>query len=246
MDLKQFLLMFVQSLNPRAYTQLLSRKKREVASFFITLLLYCVLLSGLTNIPNFVNFPKQVEGAVSKISTLNITGLDVEITEPVTLLETPKVVIDFSENNTLDKEFVLITKNEIFFKKFQPKLFNLFITEQKPVSELGDVLNTVRSIKGTYWIVLFILLPSLFFISYLLNFTKYSIIITLVFILSFIILKLTKKKLNFQHHLKAAFYSSTIMIFLDIVISPLFNLSVIPFLLYLGILTWVLINQKDK
>ena len=206
MDIKQFLLIFVQSLNPKAYKTLSSRKKREVASYFFTLLFYCVLLSGLTNIPNFIEFPHQVEGAVSKITTFNITGLDVEITEPVTLLEHPKIVIDFSKNNTLDKEYVLITKEEIFFRKFQPKLFKPVVTEQKPVAELGNVLETVSTINGTYWIVLIILLPSLFFISYLLNMIKYGLLITLVFILSFIILNISKKKVNIQHQLKSVFF----------------------------------------
>ena len=95
MTIKQFLLLFVQSLNPRAYRSLISRKKRDVAKYFFVLILYCVILSGLTNIPNFVKIPSQVEGTLSKISKLNITGLDVEITEPVTLLDQPKIVIDF-------------------------------------------------------------------------------------------------------------------------------------------------------
>ena len=244
MTIKQFLLLFFESLNPRAYRSLISRKKRDVAKYFFVLILYCVILSGLTNIPNFVKIPSQVEGTLSKISKLNITGLDVEITEPVTLLDQPKIVIDFSPNLTIDNEWILITKENVQFKKLQLKLFEPISTQEKPIEEYSNVLQSANMINGTYCIILFIMLPSLFFLSYLLNFAKYSIIVTFVLFLSFIATKILKRKIRFQNLLKSVFFASTIMIFLDIVISPLINLSIVPFLLYLGILSLVLKDEK--
>ncbi len=247
MKAKEFLLIFVQSLNPKAYPQLFSRKKREVAKYFFTLLFYCVLLSGLTNLPNFIMFPQQVEGAISKITRFNITGLDVEISEPVVLLDRPKIVIDFSENITMEGKWLLITKSDIYYKKFQPRLFSPVSTEQKPVAEYSDLLDDITRIGGTYWIILIILLPSLFFMSYFLNFFKYSVIVSLMFMLSYLFTRfILRKKLNLQHIIKAVFFSSSVMIFLDIVITPLLNLSVIPFLLYLIILSLVLYNESEK
>lgn len=215
---------------------LVTRKKRDTFKYFFMLLFFCIILSGFTNLPKLSHMRQNFNETLSKFERFEITGIDIELREPIVLLNYPKTVLDLSENRSeIVDESVLITKSDIMWRKFKPSLwdFTLYKTETKPVEEYSDVLESANSIRGIYWILFFLLLPSLFLIVFLLNLIKYSLLITLFTLVAYLIMLISKRQVKLLLVWRAAVFGLSIMVFLDVVISPLFNLGVLPLVSYI-------------
>ncbi len=249
MRLKNFLFLLVKSLNPLNYKMLITQKKRDVVKYFLFLLFFAIIIGGIFSIPRLVHFPEQIEKTVAKFETFNITGVDVELKEPIVLLKRPRIVLDLSPNRTqLQEETILVTKTHIMWKRFSPSLweFRLFTTEKKPVEEYSDILQDVNRIKSSYIIFFIMILPSLFFIVYLLNFVKFSLLIILFTLLGFIFMKIRKKKSPLFRIMRAATFAMTLFVILDVSILPLFNFGILPLLIYIVIYISGLSFMTDK
>jgi hypothetical protein len=255
MRLNEFFFLLVKSLNPGDYKMLITRKKREAMQFFLMLLFFSVILGLIFSIPKFVAIPNNIESILIKFERFNITGIDIKAKEPITLLKFPKTVLDLTGTKTnITDEMIFITNSDIFWKKFQPSLFDwrLFTTEEKPISSYSNVLDNINTIKGgAYWLLFFLLLPSIFLGAYLFNFIKYVILIGLVTFIGYAIAKLKRKKVKLFEVLRTAVFASTIMIVPEIVLSPLFNFSIyfslFPLVLYLimFLLAMLVIEEKN-
>src|SRR3989344_6488684 len=176
MRINEFFFLFVKSLNPANYPMLLTRKKREAVKYFIMLLFFSTIIWTIVSIPKFRALPDKVETALSKFESFNITGIDIRLMEPVVLLGHPRIVLDFSGNRTsVGDEMLVVTKSEIMWKKFKPNIFGirLFETEKRQISEYSDVAKDVGMVKGIYWLLFILALPSLLFILFLLILSKY-------------------------------------------------------------------------
>ncbi len=236
MRVKEFIFLFFKSLNPLDYKILVQRKKRDTIKYFYMLLFFAIILGAITNLPKLSHMKRDFNTTLSKFERFEITGLDIELKEPIVLLNPPKIVLDLSENRSLiGDENILITKSDIIWKKFKPSLwdFSLYKTETKPVQEYSDVLESAYSIRGMYWLLFFFLLPSIFLIIFSLNLIKYSLLILMFTILAYLIMILTKRKIKLLLIWRAAVFSISIMVFLELVITPLFNLGILPLISYI-------------
>jgi hypothetical protein len=233
---KDFFGLFTSALNPLAYKDLMKRRKRDATQYFLKLLFFSVILSGILSIPYIIHFPDRVDDVVSKFSRFNITKVDIEMNEPITLLGQPKIVLDLRASGiNASDEFILITKTDVYMKKFKPSIFSwrFFETEKTPVGEYSDVLQNFERVKSTYLIAFIFLLPSIFFVVYTLHLVKYALLILISCYIGYLICFLSKAKIRFSHVLRTAVFSSTLMVILDVGISPLINLGVIPLLSYI-------------
>ena len=236
MRIKEFIFLFIKSLNPLDYNILVQRKKRDALKYFFMLLFFAILLGAITNLPKLSHMRQNFNTTLSKFERFEITGIDISLKEPIVLLDSPKIILDLSENRSeIKDESVLITKSNIMWKKFKPSLwdFSLYKTEKKPVEEYSDVLESAHSIRGVYWLLFFFLLPSIFLIIYTLNLIKYSLLIMMFSLVAYLILILTKRKINYLLIWRAAVFSISIMVFLELVITPLFDLGILPLLSYI-------------
>lgn len=255
MRFSEFAFLMIRSLNPEDYKALSTRKKRDTISYFLMLLVLSILIGFVFSIPKLLAVPEKIENTLMKFEKFNITGLDIEAKEPIVLLQLPKTVLDLTQNTTnITDEVVLITRSDIYWKKFRPSLFEwrLFETESKHVSEYSDVLQSAGKLSGgTYWLLLIIMLPSMFFAAFLLNFIKFTIIILLTTAIAYAAAKIKRKKTRLFTIWKVAVFSSTIMLLISIGLSPLFNLGpffgLLPLILYLLIfyLAMLVISEKD-
>lgn len=255
MRFSEFAFLIVKSLNPEEYKILAQRKKRDTVKYFIYLLVLTILMGFIFSIPKIVAAPSKVESILLKFERFNITGLDIQAKEPIVLLSYPKTVLDLTGNTTnMSNEMVLITNKDIMWKKLRPDLFKwkLFETESKQITEYSDVISDVGGIKGgTFWILALILLPSIFFALFLVNFIKYAFIIMFFTFFAYILMKLKRKKARFFTVWRVAVFASSVMLITGIGISPLFNMGIyynlFPVLLYalmfyLGLLV---VTEKD-
>jgi hypothetical protein len=255
MRINEFLFMFSKALNPGDYKILISRRKRDTMKYLLMLLFFSILIGFIFSIPKIIDVPNKIEVVLQKFESFNITRVDIQTKEPIVLLDFPRTVIDLTGNTTnLTNEIFLITKSDIMWKRIDPNLFDwrFFTTEKKQVGEFSDVIQTFGKINGgTYWLLFFFFLPSLFLFVYVFNLMKYCILIGLITLIGYIVIKIKKKKTNLFGVWRTAVFSSTIMITLDMAISPLFKynfyLNVLPLLLYIlmFVLAMLVISEKE-
>lgn len=244
MRIKQFIFLYIKSFNPTNYKQIAKKN----FDYFLMLLFFTVIFGGIFSIPRLMHYPENIEKSLAKFNRFNITGVDIQMNEPIILLKNPKTVLDLTQDRDITDETILITKSQIQWRRFGPSLFDLriFKTEKKPISEYSDVLQNVNKIRGLYWLIFLVLLPSLFFLVYVLNLIKFSLLIFFSSLLAYLILKTRKKRTKFSRILTVAVYSISLMITLEIAISPLFSFGIFPLLIYLGQFTAGLYLISDK
>ncbi len=255
MRLNEFTFIFAKSLNPGDYKLLVTRKKRDTLKYFFLLLFLSILLGFILSTPKIVSVPNKIETFLAKFESFNISKVDVQANEKIVLLEFPKTVIDFTGNQTnITDEIILITKSDIMWKKVSPSLFGwrVFETNTKPIEEYSDVISNFGNIKGgTYWLLFILFIPSVFLFIYMFNLLKYVFLIGLVTFIGYFVVKIKRKKTSLFGVWKTAVFSSTIMVFIDMAIAPLFKfnffIGVLPLLLYIlmFILAMLVISEKE-
>ncbi|MFH2020398.1 MAG: DUF1189 family protein [archaeon] len=235
MNFKEFFIVFYQALNPIGYRSLMSRKKREILTYFFMLLFFCVIIGAILSIPSLMSFPKKVEGALSKFSTFNITNVDIDLKEPLILMHSPLIVMDLSENRSyVSDETILITKTDVYIKKLDINFdkLSLFQTEKLPVRDFSDIKENFETVKNTYWLLFLFLLPSILFAIYVLNLTKYLFVIASAWVIVYIIQFIRGKKAKLSHHWRTAVLTSTVMVVLEVALSPIIKLGMLPIIIY--------------
>jgi hypothetical protein len=255
MRFSEFAFLFVKSLNPGDYRMLITRKKRDTINYFLTLLFFAILIGFIFSVPKLMQVPDKIQTTLMKFERFNITGVDIEAKEKILLFNFPKIVLDLSGNETqVSDEFLLITKSDVYWKKFRPSLFEwkLFETKEKKVTEYGNVIQDFSKISGgTYWLIFMFFLPSLLLLTYLFDLLKYSVIIAVFTLAGYIISKIKGKKIKITGVWRAAVYSSTLMIITEITVFQLFRYSlimaIIPLVIYfiMFLLAMLVLVEKD-
>ncbi len=239
MRFSEFMFLFVKSLNPGDYRMLVTRKKRDTIGYFLALLLFAVIVSFFFSIPKIMQMPDKIDSMVSKFDRFNITGIDAQTNEKIIIAKSPKIVLDLSGNETnVTDEYLLITKSDVYTKKFRPNLFEwkLFETENTKITEYGDVTVSFSKIKGrTYLLLYLLLLPSILLFTYVFNFIKYSLIIGAFTFAGFAIARIKGKKIKITAAWRAAVYSSTLMIMVEATVFQLFSYNLLFALLSIAI-----------
>ena len=100
MRLKEFVFLFTKAVNPFEYKVLISRRKRDTLAYFLILLFLCLLTGTALNLPHLLNFPDKLTETMSRFERFNLTGVDIELKEPVVLLGFPRTVLDLTSNRT--------------------------------------------------------------------------------------------------------------------------------------------------
>lgn len=245
MDLKKFSTIFFKSLNPFKYNELLIYKKREVSAYFIYLVFFAIFLGGIFSIPTLGYLPQKIDESLAKFTKFAVTGIDIETNEAIMLLKNPRIVLDFRNEPEPHDAFILITKQDMFIRKFSPSIreFTLYNTTKIPVETYSDVLNDFNMMKQGIWIFLFFMLPSIFFFVFVLNLVKYIVILFLAYVLTLIFRTIARKHYNLETLYKTTIYSSGIMIVSDITLAPFFDLGLVPLGLFL---VYFIISQSTR
>lgn len=245
MDLKNFATIFFKSLNPFKYSEIILFRKRDVFAYFFLLIFFAILLGGIFTIPTLGYLPQKIDESLAKFSRFAITGLDIEANESLLLLNSPRVVLDLRDEPESHDAFFVITKSDLFIKKFSPDImqFTLYNTTKIPVEQYSDLLSDFNMVKRGIWIFLFFMLPSIIFFIYVLNLIKYAVIMLVAYLLLVLYKLAAKKALHFDALLKTLIFSSSIMIFSEITLAPFIDLKIVPLCLFI---IYYLIGQHTR
>jgi hypothetical protein len=235
MDLKSFFTIFVKSINPMNYGDLVGERKRDASLYFFYLIFFAIILGGIFSIPKLGYLPQALNNSISKFTKFTVTGVEIETSEPLILLKNPEIVLDFRPEPETKDAFLLVTQEDIYLRKFSPNLFQLsmYNTTRTPMSNYSDVLQDFNRFKGTLWIFFIFMLPSMLFFIYVLNIVKYLFILALVMIFTIMVALIFRYKMHMQNMLKTAIFSISIMAFMDISLAPFFDFKIFSFLIFI-------------
>jgi hypothetical protein len=235
MDAKKFSEIFFKSLNPFRYKELITQRKRDVISYFFSLLFFAILLGWIFSIPTLGYLPQKIDDSLAKFTKFTVTGIEVETNETIMLLKSPRVVLDFRAVPESHDAFLVITSQDIYLRKLSPDFLQLklYNTTKIPVEQYSDLLADFNSMKKGIWIFLFFMLPSIFFFVYVLNLIKFAAILAVSYVAALVYRALARKSLNLEVLLKVTIFSSGIMIFSDIALAPFVDLGFLPIVLFL-------------
>jgi len=238
MNIKEFLFTIFKSLNPGSFKQLTEQGFRKAFLYFIFLILFALVISSILFIPKIINIQDTIDEKFSKFDYFNIS-IKQEMNAPLTITEKPLIVVDTTQERNRTNEFLLITENYIYRK-------TLFGEEKKEIESFSNILYNKEKIKNIILYASIFILPSLFVLAYLFYFTKFMLIILASWGLAILILKLTKHNFKILKILKIGFYSSTIMVLLEIVPLSIIRLRLIPLIIYLIIFSVAVWMNSEK
>lgn len=229
MVLRQRFLTYLKTLNPEMYQELcseLSFLQAFIQFLFNFGMLFLVML--LLFIPAVIIGAPKLQEAVSEFDTFVLDG-NFSAPRPIQLFETPRVAVDLSENATMDREQLLITKEGLVWKRWY-----LFGETVKSWSEIQDGKNVA---EGFYLFVLVFLLPAFAFWVGVFLLGKYLLIAFFFSLLAFFIPRLFRFFISFSDALKVSLFAATLMATVEMLLFPFYRMFWLPFCLYLLLLS---------
>lgn len=236
MSFKDLFYTIFKSLNPEAYTDLLERKLTNVFKYFLFLLFISFFLFFLILIPVFYSIPSYFDSKLSKFEELNV-NFSFKIKEPFYLSESPAIRVEQSGSN-LTNTNILITEDGIFYKSF-------FYFGEKKVIPLREHYDLTQE-KSKFLKVLLFIIPSIFFWGMLFFIFYFLLIILFTILISFVILMIINYNIGFVKLLKLCLYSSTILVFSQLLILPFIKSIIMPLVAYWLLILLILFLYKDE
>ena len=140
----------------------------------------------------------------------------------------PQIIIDTTNQLNLTKEKLLISKGQIYYKPYN-KL------EVINYSGLKNVLENKKIISNALSFIVILAIPSILITIYMLFVIKYLFMAFLATIITFVIARMKVNPIRFKKILKAALYSLTSMIIVEVISVPFSTRYLLPFLQLAGI-----------
>ncbi|NTV24183.1 MAG: DUF1189 family protein [Nanoarchaeota archaeon] len=249
MRLNEFIFLFKSSLSPENYRMLMTRRKRDTLQFLLMLVSISLLLGTILSFPRLLEFPQSVETALSNFEKFNITGIDVELKEPVVVWGYPKVIVDFTkqpQNHT--DSYLTITNSQIIRRVFSPSLFppRLYDYEAKSISDYSNVLEVIRGIRWLYFVILIMVAPSVLFVLYLIYIAKYMVLSIIMTLIAFLLLVARGKSAKHLHVWRTSIYAMSPLVVMELGLSPVLKLGILPFLVYILLMALSLMRLGGK
>ena len=248
---KEFAKSILYSLIPDRYKGQSKKSYKDAFQYLLSILLVFFVIASILTMPKLLILPSYLLNQSGKITQFDLNPA-LLMSGPIIITEkSPLIIIDTTGNFTnLTMGKVLITDKNLFYKDSFRK------TRAYGGENFSDI-TTHKSdlVKLVLWLII-LTLPAVLIIVYFLFFVKYLLIIIISSLLAFVLTRLLKFILDFKEIVMIAFYSTTVMAFLEIIAIPLgisgflfpipviygISLSLVPltlFLIYflLGIIT---------
>jgi hypothetical protein len=210
--IKDLVSTILKTLSPRHYSELGERGIPRSIAYFISVLFVVFILAGVIAIPKIIYLKSELDKGMLDLQKFTISG-EFKTAKPILIPhEGPLLSFDTTGNRTLQTELLLITDKTMFYS-ILGKTGKIEFKSEDYSQNRKDMAKLLISAA------LFIA-PSLFFFYYLAYMVKYVLIIIPLAIISFLVSKLFKNRIRLDQAISLAFYTSTIMIFIEILLIP--------------------------
>lgn len=202
---------------PHAYIELKHRTFRESVRFLSSVVLIAYFVMIAIAAPKLVYLSSYLDGQFTKFDKFNIQ-LDIKMSEPIVVTEKEPMIVltnigDDAANITYNK--LLITGEKIYFKESFSKI------KEINYKEYLDVLGKKESIRKILVAGFYLMIPTAVFLLYVLSFFKYAVLALFTGILGYLISRLVRYEISPRESIVTAFYSATLMVFLEVATFPL-------------------------
>ena len=211
------------SVSPGDFDKLIHRPlKKAFEHFFVALFIIFIIMS-LFALPKIITLSSYIEEQFSNFDTLKI-DIDVEMNSPLIISKIdPQIIIDTTNQLNLTTEKILISKGNLYYKPYNKvKVINY--------SGLKNILENKEMISDVLSFIILLAIPSILITIYILFAIKYLFMAVLATIIAFIILRIKVNPIKFNNILKAALYSLTSMIIVEVISVPFSTRYLLPFL----------------
>lgn len=231
-----FTKLVLETLKPYRYRGLTQRSLTKTLLYFLSISLVYLLIIGAVNAPRYYENYANAGSNVSGLEKFSI-NIDLETKTPVVVSKTPRIVIDTSDNRSLQpKEDVLITKDKIYSKV-------LFWTKKTDYSEY-DIMSNISKIKKSSFFLILVFIPSLLVISYLITLVKYFAIVLLFGAIASVLVIIQRNRVTIFEVFKSAVYSLTVY-YLANIVSSIFGIKFLGVIIYTIFFVVVLFFMKS-
>jgi len=238
MDLKTNFYKVFRALNPYNYQELSQGKLSSAFSYFIFIIVFCVMVMFILLTPVWYNAGTYIDSGIGHFNTLN-ASLQFEVKEPFNLLSSPLIRLDRPEAN-MTKESILITPEKISYKHYI-----LAGSEQSiPMVRSVDVTTSERT-RGLIGLGLMFMLPALFFWAVILSIVYFGLLILLTYIIVMIFTSSLKIAASSLQLLNLCIYGTTISIMLQLFLMPFIKVFWIPLIIYWILVAVILMLWRD-
>ncbi len=233
--MKQFFKEVWQTFLPSTWPELSKRPLGKSIGYFSKVLVLAFVIMFLLAIPSLIKLPGVISEQLGKFEALQLDG-NFTMTSPIKMPKSESIIIfDTSGAYTeLTTQRVLITEKTIFYRPF-------FKTYELDTSELKDLKQNRNQVKNFLSVLVFFLLPSIVFYTYLAIWLKYFLIITLLSLVLFLLLDLTHWRRRWKELFVIACYVSLIPVIAEVVVSSINANLLIPVFNLFGLITLYLV-----
>ena len=211
---KQLTFLFLKTLNPRYYRELAEKEFTTSIKYFFIILLTAFFLMSVLAIPKLITLKSDIESSVLNINNLKINA-NFDTIKPISLpRDNPLITLDTTNNKTMDTEIFLLTNEKLYYN----------ISGRYKEITLGeyDLTHDKEGARKTITLITLLLLPSFLLFYYLAYLIKYLLIIIPFALISLLFTRMTKNKVSFKQAIALSLYTSTAMIFIEILTIPFF------------------------
>jgi hypothetical protein len=213
-NFKHFIFNLLKSLNPKYYRELAEKDISNAFLYFFILIGIAFLLMSIISVPKLLFLKADLNQAFLDVTSLHINA-DFQTAKPISLpKDKPVISFDTTNNKTLEKEAILVTDKSMYYNLFGKKT-------EIPIGSYEMGTNRQQPSEFIIGILLFIL-PSIFAFYYIIYALKYSVLIIVLALASYVIAKVTKNKSTLKEAIVLSVYTSTAMILLEILSLPFF------------------------
>ena len=198
----EVLKIFLKTLNPDSYANLIKKNIKETTQYFLYIILFSLLLTTIISLPFLIKFPGHFSEEINKFDRFTIK-INQSMNEPIHLGNI--ITIDTTnKTKNITTEKILITKDYVYTKNKFCLLFDTFCflnknIEKKKTTEYSNIIEYNENISKTIYLLLILLSPFIFISLYLFYVIKYIILILSSSIIIFLVLFLAKRKLSIKN-----------------------------------------------
>lgn len=202
------------SFNPKKFRDLIDNNVWDGVKYFTKILIIVYIIMLILLIPKLVSLKSDIQDSLSKFDQVSLEGT-VEQSEQIRIpAKEPFIVIDATGNEvTPKKERMTITRDTLYYK--------IFTRQEIPLNLVKEMDPFVVSRLLIYFFIF--ILPSLIFFTLGAMWLKYFIFSILIGTIVFLMADLTRFSQSWKTCVKAACYSSTLIILIEVISSAIYG-----------------------
>lgn len=199
--------------NPLRFHELINASFYSSIAYFTKIMLIAFIIMSILYVPKLIDLKDQISEQISKFDEFSIKGT-VKQTSPITIPEKePLIIIDATGNEVSPgKERITITRDTLFYK---------FLTSRTevPLSQIKELSQNKSVVSRLVSYAIIFLIPSVLFFCFAGMWIKYLVAGIVIGTIAFLLTDLTRFGNSWPVCAKAAFYSSTLVILLEVISS---------------------------